>query len=636
MYMLWGGNKSGVYVSTNKGATWTQIRAITSSVPGPNAAKDAYWGQMIVINPLNDGEAYIGIPGGGGLWHVTGHTSATRLDPGTIPSASSGKGYYGICWLGNTIIIPIYGTGAYISTNGGSSWAASSGAPTEIFCGCFGSDGTYYCLVKSAGEPYRLLSATWASIYSGTSDFFASITVDPANAAHVAMNEFDGQIVFSTNANSASAGSVSWSYTAVSEQVNSSDVPWISWSFRGQPTASYLNMNAIAFDNAVANKIWGAIGVGVIYCTSQPTSGTITWTSMTAGQETLVASWICWPPGGPPIVNCWDRTGFCIQNPDSPQSEYIPDNGQTIRRGTATDYAKNNPSFLVTLSTGGSGTVEIFTASDGGLSNAWTAISTQPQSNYDAGALAVMDANHWAYMDSFGGTGVYVTANGGRSWTQNPSSLPPDGWRFFGFGNPHPITADYVTAGKIYAYNNAHGSSPGVYSSTNYGASWTRVHSGSLKSGADGASPIMKAVPGQAGNLFWTTGNNGTPSAPTNYLQYSADGGVTWSNVTNSSYRITDVWTFGFSAPAPGQRFPSILVYGWLSTNGGSNYKLSFWRCDNFDAGISSLVWTDMGYPFNSVDQTTCIEGNPDVYNQWIRGAQGTGFVYYGPGRVTW
>jgi hypothetical protein len=40
-----------------------------------------YWGQMIVINPSNDAEAYIGIPAGGGLWHVTGNTSAARLDP---------------------------------------------------------------------------------------------------------------------------------------------------------------------------------------------------------------------------------------------------------------------------------------------------------------------------------------------------------------------------------------------------------------------------------------------------------------------------------------------------------------------------------------------------------------------------
>jgi hypothetical protein len=96
LYMLWAGNPPGVYVSTNKGATWTQITAITSSVPSPNAADDGQAGQMIVINPANDAEAYIGIPGGGGLWHVTGHTSATRLDPGTIPSAASSHGYNGM------------------------------------------------------------------------------------------------------------------------------------------------------------------------------------------------------------------------------------------------------------------------------------------------------------------------------------------------------------------------------------------------------------------------------------------------------------------------------------------------------------------------------------------------------------
>jgi hypothetical protein len=248
---------------------------------------------------------------------------------------------------------------------------------------------------------------------------------------------------------------VAWPYTAVGEQVNSPDVPWISWSFPSQPAVSYLNMDNIAFDNSVSNKIWGGIGVGVIYCTSQPTSGTITWTSMTAGRETLVATWVCWPPGGPPFVSCWDRTGFCIQNPDSPQSEYAPNNSETIRKGSTCEYAKNNPSFLVILSD------SIFTASDGGVSNTWTRSPGTPNSaDFPSGALAVMDSTHWAWMDCFDGTGVYVTANGVTSWTQNPSALPANGWSLAGFGNPHPITADYVTAGTVYACDNDAGPSP--------------------------------------------------------------------------------------------------------------------------------------------------------------------------------
>jgi hypothetical protein len=146
--------------------------------------------------------------------------------------------------------------------------------------------------------------------------------------------------------------------------------------------------------------------------------------------------------------------------------------------------------------------------------------------------------------------------------------------------------------------------------------SWTRVHSGSLLAGGDNGSPQMKTVPGQAGNLFWCSEDIGTPSSFTNPLLYSSNGGSTWSNVTNSSYLLSDVWAFGFSPPASGHTYPSLLVYGWMSTNGGSTYKLSFWRCDNFDAGISSLVWTDMGYAFNSVYQVQCIEGNPNVYNR--------------------
>jgi len=636
IYVIYGGNLeasspySGVMISTNKGATWTQITAITSGVPSPNGSINAQ-GQMIVINPLNDAEAYIGVPGSsGGLWHVTGHTSATRLDPGTIPSANSSYGYYGMSWLGSTIAIGVYGTGVYLSTNGGSTWGASSGAPTDVIYAGFGSDGTYYALSNpTTGQPYRLLSGTWAAINTGiTSISSASLIVDPTNPAHVVLGLFDGQMLVSTNANTATAGSVSWIGTTTSEQVNSPDVPWISWSFPGQPTSSYLNMNKIAFDNAVTGKIWGAIGIGMLYCTSQPTSGTITWTSMTLGQESLVANWVVWPPGGPPILSAWDRPAWVIQNPNSPQSAYAPDNSQTIRYGAGADFAKNNASYVVILSAGA-----LYYATDGGVSNIWTAMVVQPLSGpWDC--LAVMTSTQMCAVD-FSGDAFYETQNGGASWTQ-PASLPSTGWKPGGFApDAHTVCCDGVTAGTVYAYNNSSGTAPGVYASTNYGVTWTKVFTGALYSGDQGSSQL-KAAFGQVGNLFWTAGPDSTPTSFTNPLLYSANGGASWNGVTNSAYKLSDVWAFGFSAAAPGHTYPSLLVYGWMSTNGGSTYKLSFWRCDNFDAGITSLVWTDMGYAFNSLDQVACIEGNQNAYNQWIRGALATGFVYYGPKSVTW
>jgi hypothetical protein len=310
MYMLWGGDFSGVYVSTNKGASWRQITAITSSVPSPNAQTDSSWGQKIIINPSNDAEAYIGVPNGGGLWHVRSYTSATRLDPGTIPSASSGYGYYGMVWQSSTIIIPVYGTGVYISSNSGSSWASSSGAPREIYSGSIGTD-RYYCLDSPSGLPYRLLSGTWSAIGASLQVRFASIAANPFNAAEVAINENAGYILLSANANT---GSPTWPARGSTITVASPDVPWMAWSFiggAGNPGYLYLDSSMIAFDNSVSGKIWTGCGIGTFYNTTG--DGTY-WTDMSAGQETVVATWICWPPGGPPIVSLWDRTAFCIQS----------------------------------------------------------------------------------------------------------------------------------------------------------------------------------------------------------------------------------------------------------------------------------------------------------------------------------
>jgi photosystem II stability/assembly factor-like uncharacterized protein len=133
-----------------------------------------------------------------------------------------------------------------------------------------------------------------------------------------------------------------------------------------------------------------------------------------------------------------------------PQSEYAPNNAQTIRRGTGSDFAKNNSSFVIVVTdTGSGGPTALFSATDGGVSNTWSAVATAPQSTADAGSIAVMDSTHWIYADWAGGSSssIYVTANGGSSWTQNPSSLPSTGWRYNPYVSVHPIAADCVTAG---------------------------------------------------------------------------------------------------------------------------------------------------------------------------------------------
>ena len=509
---------------------------------------------------------------------------SNKLDPGTIAAGASGAGYYGISFDpssgttgGNTnrIIIPVYGTGAYISTDAGSTWSASSGAPDYVSSGKCGSGGTYYCvnnygggLANNGGQVFRLMSGTWSQILTETDvRNYQCVAVDPNSDARIAAAHNTGGINVSSNANN--SGSVTWSNGTGGDdmllqqvEIATDDVPWMAWSFPSNPNEVQtiaLDVSGACWDGS--GNLWVSCGIGVFYSTSQPGyPSTLTWMAKSSGIEDLVSNAICWPPGGLPILSVWDRSAFAVSNPDSNQFYYAPNKTYTIRFGAAADYAKNNSSFVAVLSSGSlNGPVQIFTATDGGASGTWSAISTQPQTSNTGGEFAVLTSTQWVYVDYYAGR-VYQTQNGGLSWTV-PASLPATGFApGTGYTPGYPSNrqtccADTVTAGAVYVYNSSNGSAPGVYASTDYGQTWSRVYSGGLGppiSGSDEEHPQMKCVPGEAGNLFWTAGQQGgSPNTRTNgYFMFSSNSGVTWSNVSIARISSPKSGLLG-SAPPP-------------------------------------------------------------------------------------
>ncbi len=138
-----------------------------------------------------------------------------------------------------------------------------------------------------------------------------------------------------------------------------------------------------------------------------------------------------------------------------------------------------------------------------------------------------------------------------------PGAVPTSGnvgWNnsFGGLGNRHVFAADRVTANKLYAYN-VNVTNAGVYASTDGGANWSQVLSGTitgLSLSGDAGGGKLSAVPGQAGNLFW---NDVIVDA--NTFMRSTDGGATWAAV-NGGFTLVDA--YGFGATFSGQSYPSI------------------------------------------------------------------------------
>src|SRR5262249_24707230 len=218
----------------------------------------------------------------------------------------------------------------------------------------------------------------------------------------------------------------------------------------------------------------------------------------------------------------------------------------------------------------------------------------------------------------------YYTTNRGATWTQ--ISIPgvpttvETGWGWGSFLKRHVVAADKATAGTFYLYNYGPGAAPsaaGIYRSTDGGATWTHVY-GSAVAPFSGYNAVLKAVPGQAGHLFFTSGQQGSagdanPDQAAAFMR-STDGGATWTAVPN----VLEVYAFGFGQAAPGGNYPTVFIAGWV------NRVYGVWRSDD-----NARPWTQIGdLPLGSLDDIRSVEGDKNIYGQVYIGFLGSGYAY--------
>ena len=205
------------------------------------------------------------------------------------------------------------------------------------------------------------------------------------------------------------------------------------------------------------------------------------------------------------------------------------------------------------------------------------------------GCIAAASATNFLWLPRQGASTAYYTTDAGDIWTAI-SDLPTNGWGGFAFGpSDKQCAADRVDANTFYLYNN--GTSSGVYTSTNGGATWSQTSSGTIA--PDGGSPTLKAVPGEAGNLFFSGGIIGS-----DFLR-STNGGSTWSAVMDGSNNFTNVQAFGFGAAFSGELYPAIYVDGadgsvfglYRSIDDGTTWTLlANWPNGDFGMYQTSMV----------------------------------------------
>lgn len=585
---------------------------------------------------------------GGATWHsISGLCTPTLAYFFSIDPANS-----------SNVSIGCYGTGMYRSTTGvsGAFTLTSSGPATFNNLITTTVDGSVCALdnVTSSGvmNLWAFYSGTWHHVTLTTaSELGISVSY---NSSHTYVMGLFGDIFWVSNSAAHCGDGATWttpSFTATMNQT-SPDIGWISADYNY--SAIGLNPANIMVDPN-SNRLYQAMGVGVAYMAAPSVSTGAVWIDQSAGIEELVTNKIISCNGGyGPLASVWDRQIFNLAGSASASPTYPASHGtitpannnQQIIGSWDADCSWTNPGFVAAISNWFFGPIDKSGYSTNGGSS-WTVFSAFPGDSTTTigGSMAVGDDQTivWA-TGNFGGNGghLWYTTNRGGAWTQLTSANCPNlptsgGWvaaNGYSFAR-FVVAADKSLTNTFYLYNNNLAGSTASFYKLTFSAgvpTCVQTRTSALDTlGTDGANDLgnvqMKAVPGQAQNLFYTSGTQ-SPLVGTQKFWRSTDGGVTWSQVSG----VFSVNSFGFGAAKPGGGgYPAIFVQGMV--NGST--KMGIWRSDdNASTWVGPLspcpanITAYDSCPANSIDIARDLNGDLNRYGIVYVSFTGTGAAW--------
>ncbi len=614
-----------VFRSVDRGEKWTRTNFRRVAMDGNDAFRTS--GEKLAVDPINPEVAVLGTQKDG-LWLTTDGGKTWRRDP-TLPTAERITGIAFDVSSGNTngrtnvIYAASASGGVHRSANAGGSFQPIPGGPAKGVTHGVAKDGVYYA-ASSEGKLWKYANGAWKDFTpaGGAGVQFHSIALDPFTAGRLVAASSSAQVFISMD-NGATWQS-DWYYEG---HVRCPDAPWLCQAYE----AAYLANGTMMFDPVVAGRLWMSAGTSPWYATVPAAPPSITWTSRVEGIEQLVANTVIVPPGGRPVVASWDFGLFRIVDPERHPVDYAP-TPHVFGAAWHVDWSSADPRFLVAFLCWDGPSQSSFSR-DGGAT--WTRFPSVPVGNDCddtwgwGGTGAAASPTSWIWVPS-NKRAPYYTTDGGVSWRK--LSLPgvPDdasdaGWGTLHFAyylDRHIVTADRVNIGTYYLYHPAHG----LFRSNDFAATWKLVRSGEIAP-FSGFNAKLTSVPGRAGHLFFTSGQQGNPRDPNPAaaapFMHSKDGGVSWAAVPG----VKEVYAFGFGK-AQGA-YPAIFIAGWVRGAYGI-----------FRSTDEGATWTRLGdeYALGSFDTVTTIDGDKVDGRTVYVGFSGSGYAYYqesGPASVT-
>jgi hypothetical protein len=652
LYMAKGGS---VFRSDNRGASWS-LTTFTpvdpdTSMGANDAGRLKFATQKMAISPSDPNVVLVGLMTGGLFRSADGGTSWANI--ATVPTTGLVSG---IAFGSGTTVWLTSGAagsqGAYKSVDNGVTFALQAGGPNGVTGNAWGG--------VAAGTDYWLTYGTYASgakkVWHNAAGVWTDCTANdggaPGSPQGIALNAAGTRLAISDDQNGAgrsgvrmgpatTCGPANWD-TAFTQGNVTLSCPTANWLCQatlittgGFGASIGMTKGGLAFDPS-ADRLWLSGGMTMWWMPASAVAPGFVWTEQTRGIEQLVTNKVVIAPNGAdiPLAANWDFGQRRITNPEVYQATYTPPNTRFIA-DWGMDYSSADPNFIVTTSCWTGSAILQHSINNGA---SWVVDPNMPpgaSTNCDTvwgngGDIAVSTNLNWVWQPADNGlvpVAGYFTNNAGGSWTKIvlPAPMTDDrdathGWPAVYGGkqlNRHNLTADRVLPNTFYMSIYTQG----VYRSTNGGSTWALVSAtNALNNDGNfddtGLNATLKAVPGKAGELFFSSGqqdNTGGNVPQINPFYRSINGGVTWTKVAG----MYEVYSFGFGKVV--NNYPRILVVGWY------NNQYGVWQSDN-----NAASWTRLGneYANDVFDSVGGIDGDKTGDRVFLA-MRGSGMAYY-------
>ncbi|MFC3653271.1 hypothetical protein ACFONN_17045 [Dyella humi] len=505
----------------------------------------------------------------------------------------------------------------YKSTDGGTTWAPVAGGPAAGMLpqrGMIGPDGNLYITYGNAIGPngmtagqvwkYSIGLNTWQNItptdpYNYPSGF-SGLSVDPEKPGTVIVMTMDHWWPTDTMYRTTNGGST-WTDVGAKAVRDSSLSPWIVP--QGQTQAPFGNWGEAVIDPFNSAHAMYGFGGG-IWSTSDLTSAdadqTTHWSVGADGIEEIVVQTLISPTTGAPLISALDDVcGFVHTNLTIAPSTQVTH--PVCGSGTGLDFAKNAPSTIVRVGSGGNSSNNAFgsVSSDGGTT--WTAFANQAGSSNGGGTVAVSADGStivWAPSD----VAPVASNDHGTTWktltyssSSGTTNLPTGS----------QVLSDGLNANLFYAWNQATST---FFSSGDKGVTWYASATSGLPAVPSYETSQAVTVTGVQGDIWLVT-----PSG----LYRSQSSGWSWNQVDAST--VTAAASIGFGKAAPGKYYPTIYLAG--TVNGVAGLFRST------DTGATWVQINDAQHQWGGVWR---VIGDPRTFGTVYLGTTGGRGIIYG------